>query len=422
MSCNIGNPCWENYIYIGPKPRAKGSCISKEKLCKKKENDKNFSCKEQLLKEKKISCDNTPLNKEKNIKTNNLKYENYKKCLEIAEIKFNENKLRLCPRGYCTAKHKFDVYPSAYANGHASGICKGKYPDLVGNKKVDNSYIKKLNTREKEKNSLQRWFDEEWVNLCETGDGPGGFARCGTGEGIENLDKYPYCRAYKKLENTDVITVEELKKYLTEDKFNKLIDNMCKKKRSKEQGIDGKPTRTRLPIEIYKLIKKKRKEEWLSKKMHGGKEIRNEIFVDIPIELKKEAEKGNRLIRLGFKGGTQTGWDRGNQLEKNKKISLSDLADMRTWFARHGPDASHGGTSYKGYCNWINNNSPGIINEYKESDKKKYRGAVSWLIWGGNSAYLFLKKDKIRKLLEKEFPGRAKSPKNDNLGCNQFVK
>ena len=31
---------------------------------------------------------------------------------------------------------------------------------------------------------------------------------------------------------------------------------------------------------------------------------------------------------------------------------------MRTWFARHGPDASNGGTSYPGYCKWVNDGKP----------------------------------------------------------------
>ena len=40
----------------------------------------------------------------------------YQKCIKDAERRKARGKLKLCPRGYCTAKHKFDVYPSAYAN------------------------------------------------------------------------------------------------------------------------------------------------------------------------------------------------------------------------------------------------------------------------------------------------------------------
>jgi hypothetical protein len=33
---------------------------------------------------------------------------------------------KLCARGMASAKAKYDVYPSAYANGHAIQVCKGK--------------------------------------------------------------------------------------------------------------------------------------------------------------------------------------------------------------------------------------------------------------------------------------------------------
>ncbi len=34
---------------------------------------------------------------------------------------------KLCPEGKAAAKRKFDVYPSAYANGWAVQYCKGKF-------------------------------------------------------------------------------------------------------------------------------------------------------------------------------------------------------------------------------------------------------------------------------------------------------
>ena len=33
---------------------------------------------------------------------------------------------KLCPKGKAAAKKKFKVYPSAYANMYASGVCSGK--------------------------------------------------------------------------------------------------------------------------------------------------------------------------------------------------------------------------------------------------------------------------------------------------------
>ena len=59
----------------------------------------------------------------------------------INEEKKNKNKL--CSRGISAAKSKFDVYPSAYANGYAVQVCKGTMPGLDGKKKCSGSYCKK---------------------------------------------------------------------------------------------------------------------------------------------------------------------------------------------------------------------------------------------------------------------------------------
>ena len=37
-----------------------------------------------------------------------------------------DNMAKLCARGKAAAKRKFKVYPSAYANMYASGVCSGK--------------------------------------------------------------------------------------------------------------------------------------------------------------------------------------------------------------------------------------------------------------------------------------------------------
>jgi len=46
----------------------------------------------------------------------------------------------LCARGKNAAKAKYDVYPSAYANGYAVQVCKGKMPGLNGEKKCSGKY------------------------------------------------------------------------------------------------------------------------------------------------------------------------------------------------------------------------------------------------------------------------------------------
>lgn len=56
----------------------------------------------------------------------------------INEEKKKDNKL--CKRGIDAAKAKYDVYPSAYANGYAVQVCKGTKPDINGVKKCSGKF------------------------------------------------------------------------------------------------------------------------------------------------------------------------------------------------------------------------------------------------------------------------------------------
>lgn len=151
--------------------------------------------------------------------------EAYKACLKKAKDK----NMKLCPRGYCTAKSKFEVYPSAYANGYASQVCSGGKPDFEGIERND------YGNAPKDPNSdLSRWYDEQWVNVCERDD-KGNYLPCGRSKAKLNAKNYPYCRPLHKLNGTTVKSVDEL----TQEQLNK----MCKNKRSIKPGVDGKPTR-----------------------------------------------------------------------------------------------------------------------------------------------------------------------------------
>jgi len=46
----------------------------------------------------------------------------------------------LCARGKAAAKSKFDVYPSAYANGYAVQVCKGKIKGLDGKRRCSGAF------------------------------------------------------------------------------------------------------------------------------------------------------------------------------------------------------------------------------------------------------------------------------------------
>ena len=47
---------------------------------------------------------------------------------------------KLCARGKSAAQSKFKVYPSAYANGYAVQVCKGKIKGLDGKKHCSGGY------------------------------------------------------------------------------------------------------------------------------------------------------------------------------------------------------------------------------------------------------------------------------------------
>ena len=47
---------------------------------------------------------------------------------------------KLCARGKAAAKDKYDVYPSAYSNGHAVQVCKGKIKGLDGKRRCSGAF------------------------------------------------------------------------------------------------------------------------------------------------------------------------------------------------------------------------------------------------------------------------------------------
>ena len=47
---------------------------------------------------------------------------------------------KLCARGLASAKAKYEVHPSAYSNGHAVQVCKGKIKGLDGKKRCSGAY------------------------------------------------------------------------------------------------------------------------------------------------------------------------------------------------------------------------------------------------------------------------------------------
>lgn len=108
----------------------------------------------------------------------------------------------------------------------------------------------------------------------------------------------------------------------------------------------------------------------------------------VPESVKSEARKGLQLRKSGFLGGTDTGWRRARQLIECESVSYQTIKIMKAWFARHGPDAKNGGTSYPGYRKWVSQGKPATPTN---QNKSSFRGAVAWLIWGGTPAMDWVK-------------------------------
>ena len=144
---------------------------------------------------------------------------------------------KLCKRGKESAKKKYKVYPSAYANLYASKVCKGEASDYNGRRYPDKAYMLEILNKKSTSSSLDRWVKEKWVNICEK-DSRGRYKPCGRSKNVSLKRKsYPYCRPSVRVSKRTPKTVGELSK--------KEIDKRCRKKRSRSQGVKGKPTFTR---------------------------------------------------------------------------------------------------------------------------------------------------------------------------------
>ena len=137
---------------------------------------------------------------------------------------------KLCPKGKAAAKRKFDVYPSAYANMYASAVCSGKVKP--GGKKKKK---KKLKVKTASKGGgLRKWVDEKWVDIGAPKK-KGKYQPCGRKNAKTSKRKYPKC-----------VPLAKARKMTAGQKVSAV-----KRKRSKAQGVGGKPTNV-------KTFKKKR--------------------------------------------------------------------------------------------------------------------------------------------------------------------
>ena len=70
----------------------------------------------------------------------NYEEEDYEEEDETIEEGRKKTGTKLCARGIASAKSKYEVYPSAYANGHAVQVCKGDIKGLDGKKHCSGAF------------------------------------------------------------------------------------------------------------------------------------------------------------------------------------------------------------------------------------------------------------------------------------------
>lgn len=110
---------------------------------------------------------------------------------------------KLYGRVVADAKKRFKVWPSAYA----SGWVVRRYKELGGT----------YQTIGKEKTTLDRWFRQEWVDVCELPK----IVPCGRSKA--SMKDYPYCRPLKRITADTPKTAKEL--------TPKEITKRCEKKK-----------------------------------------------------------------------------------------------------------------------------------------------------------------------------------------------
>ena len=120
------------------------------------------------------------------------------------------------------AKEKFLVWPSAYASGWVVHTYKKRGGTYDSNAKTTDSY------------PLQRWYQENWVNVCE-------YVKTGTlqpcGRSRANWDHYPYCRPEKRITSQTPTTLYEL---LKQQGMSELEQRCRRKREHPEQKIKSR--------------------------------------------------------------------------------------------------------------------------------------------------------------------------------------
>ena len=279
-----------------------------------------------------------------------LTEEQLKSLLGEAKKKKKKKKdTTLCARGKNAAKAKYDVYPSAYANGYAVQVCKGKIAGLDGQKRCSGKYcsgkknesvtytkeqiienVKKksqetLNLEDVEvvdrlDEDLATWFGTKkkkkgskqpqgpWVNICRKKKG-GGHPACGR----DDSDKggYPVCRA----------------KSVASNMSQSAKDSACRRKRDKEKN-DGKSGKGQSPspIKVKGYKPKKRKSKKKNESVNINRMVLSNYDVMISEGLQYHLDNQIPLNENVYRYGSEEYFNLINEVRSLYKESNIDLS------------------------------------------------------------------------------------------------
>lgn len=143
-------------------------------------------------------------------------------------------------------KDRVKIWPSAYASGQVVTEYKrrgGKYRRVKkSSRKRSRKRSHKRTTRKKSGGSLDRWFKEDWRNVCKKTPS-GKYAKCGRSSASLKGSSYPYCRPLRRVSPQTPKSISEM---TTAEKRR-----MCGRKKRSMTKSKGRQTR------VY--VKNKRK-------------------------------------------------------------------------------------------------------------------------------------------------------------------
>lgn len=280
--------------------------------------------------------------------SHNLTDENSETDEDLNEAKKKKSN-KLCARGISSAKSKYDVFPSAYANGHAVQVCTGDIAGLDGEKRCSGSYCspKKNESWSPEMSQdvdafndihihedLAVWFGTKkkgksnkqpqgpWVNICRKKDG-GGHPECGRSD--SDKGGYPVCRA----------------KSVAANMSQSAKDSACRRKRDKEKN-DGKSGKGQSPSPIkVKGYKPKERKSKKNESLNYDRMLITENRTIISEGLKYHIENQIPLTETVYRYGSESFLKLINEvrdLYQNGKIDLSynDIEIIKTDIGKEG--------------------------------------------------------------------------------------